>query len=102
MNPRLTQKKKVRALIKLREFEKWKLNVLVHNRQVKGLRIDSPEGCALIRYSRRRNRHVLTRDRPITRRFPSGFMVYPSAFPARRIRGATTSASNQERNHNGN
>jgi len=32
--------------IKLREFEKWKLNELVHNRQVKGLRIGSPEGCA--------------------------------------------------------
>jgi hypothetical protein len=27
----------------------------------------------------------LTRDRPITRRFPSGFAVYPPAFPARRI-----------------
>jgi hypothetical protein len=29
---------------------------------------------------------LLTRDRPITRRFPSGFAVYPPAFPARRIR----------------
>jgi hypothetical protein len=33
---------------------------------------------------------LLTRHRPITRRFPSGFTVYPSAFPARRIRGGTT------------
>jgi hypothetical protein len=26
---------------------------------------------------------LLTRDRSITRRFPSGFAVYPLAFPAR-------------------
>jgi hypothetical protein len=31
---------------------------------------------------------LLTCDRPITRRFPSGFAVYATAFPARRIQGA--------------
>ena len=31
---------------------------------------------------------LLTRDCPITRRFPSAFAVYPPAFPARRIRSA--------------
>ena len=30
---------------------------------------------------------LLTRRRPITRRFPSDFAVYPPTFPARRIRG---------------
>jgi hypothetical protein len=33
---------------------------------------------------------LLTRDRPITHRFPSSFAAYPPAFPARRIQGAGT------------
>ncbi len=64
---------------------------MVHSPPAKDRPNILPAQFALIRYSRHPNRRVLTRDRPITRRFPSGFTVYPSAFPARRIRDATTS-----------
>jgi len=105
----------------MKELRKWKSKELVHNRPAKDRPSISPAQFALTRCSTPLNRRVLTRDRPITRRFPSGFTVYPSAFPTRRIRGATTPVvspvksnlwrepvprrtvhQSEERNHNGN
>jgi len=103
------------------EIPKWTSNEVAHSLPAKDRQTISRAQFALARCSRHPNRRVLTRGRPITRRFPSGFTVYPSAFPARRIRGATTPVvspvksnlwrepvprrtvhQSKERNHNGN